>query len=360
MSLAAQFLDGSFVELRRALDSGELSSEQLCVESLRRLTEQSELNAFISWDETSILGMARDADQRLKRGERSPVLGVPVSVKDLIHVRNQRTTAGSRFLSSFVAPFDAGCVKRLRAAGAVLFGKTNLDEFAMGSSNETSFFGPVRNPWDKSRVPGGSSGGSAAAVAARITPLSLGTDTGGSIRQPASLCGAVGLKPTYGRVSRFGVVAFASSLDQVGPIAADAQGAAALMEVISGFDDHDSTSSQTSVPSYTESLSTGFESQLGTVKIACPREFFEEEGLSAEVRSALNSAVETYRSQGAQIVECSLPHLKHSLAAYYLICSSEASSNLARYSGVHFGHRTSLQCENLKQLISRSRSEGFG
>jgi len=366
---AGELLNSSFFRIREALDNQEISSKELTEESLNRakLSQQS-LNAFISLRETEALEAADLADRRLQSGERGGVLGVPVSVKDLILVKNSKCTAGSKILENFIAPYDATVVSRLIKAGAPIIGKTNLDEFAMGSSGETSYFGSQKNPWDLSCVPGGSSGGSAAVVAARISPLALGTDTGGSIRQPAAFCGLTGVKPTYGRVSRFGAIAFASSLDQVGPMATDALGAATMLEVISGYDVNDGTSPDQKVPSYAADLNKKAASMKNTMnhqmkgkKIGVPREYFEIDGLSSEVSLSVKNAIECYKSEGAEIVELELKTLRYALPTYYIICTSEASSNLARYSGVHYGHRSvSYKEGSLDSLYSMSRAEGFG
>lgn len=361
-SQAARVLNESYENIRTELDQGSITARALTEESLRRATlAQPELNAFISLQQDSALAEADAADARLRAGERGPLLGIPTGVKDLILTEGHRTTAASKMLAEFRAPYDATVSSRLKKAGAPIIGKCNLDEFAMGSSNETSFFGAVKNPWDLSRVPGGSSGGSAACVAARISPLSLGTDTGGSIRQPSSFCGITGLKPTYGRVSRYGVVAFASSLDQVGPMCGDALGAAAVLESIAGHDVHDATSSPLPVPAYVDEVKK-FRTHNGmrALRVGLPKEFFAE-GLAPEVSQAVHAAVDIYKSLGAEIVEISLPHTRFALPVYYLICTSEASSNLARYDGLHYGYRAeNLEHANLEELYSRSRREGMG
>jgi aspartyl-tRNA(Asn)/glutamyl-tRNA(Gln) amidotransferase subunit A len=359
----SQFLSADFARLRRALDEGATTSRALTEESLRRAQASNpELNAYLSFSADEALRAADAADARLKAGERAPLLGVPIAVKDLILTRGHETTAASKMLKGFIPPYDATVVAKLRAAGAPIVGKTNLDEFAMGSSNETSFFGACRNPWDLQRVPGGSSGGSGAAVAARTTPVSLGTDTGGSIRQPSALCGITGLKPTYGRVSRFGVVAFASSLDQVGPMCADALSCAATLETISGHDVHDATSSRRAVPAFFEAAKRAASApSMKGLRVGLPREYFQVEGLSPEVRTQVDGAIERLRALGAETVEVSLPHTRFALPVYYLVCTSEASSNLARYDGIHYGHRSSHPAtRSLEDLYARSRGEGFG
>lgn len=350
-----------FSELRTALDQKKISSTELTHFYLERAKSLNpKLNAFIEFTENLAREQALDADKRISSGEKGGVLGIPIAVKDLILVKDYKCTAGSKILSNFKSPYDATVVSLLKKAGAPIIGKTNLDEFAMGSSNETSFFGPVKNPWDLSRVPGGSSGGSAAAVASRCAVLSLGTDTGGSIRQPASLSGITGAKPTYGRVSRYGVVAFASSLDQVGPMCSDALGAAAVLEKISGYDVHDATSTSAKVPPFVK-LAQEFvdKNKMKGLRVGIPKEFFGK-GLDPEVEVKVKEAISVLKDQGATPVEIELPHTQYALATYYIICTSEASSNLARYDGIHYGHRTPQKTSNLEELYSLSRSEGFG
>lgn len=361
MSEASSLLNGSFADLRRALDEGRVSSVALTEESLRRAGANREMNAYISLMNATALEQARAADARLQRGERTPLLGVPVAVKDLILTKGHVTTAASKMLKDFVPPYESTVTAKLLAAGAPLVGKTNLDEFAMGSSNESSHFGPVRNPWDPTRVPGGSSGGSAAAVAARTVTCSLGTDTGGSIRQPSALTGIVGLKPTYGRVSRYGVVAFASSLDQVGPMCADAASSAAVLQTIAGHDVHDATSSHETVPNYlADCLSFAERNSVRGLRIGLPKEYFGE-GLEPEVEKSVREGLRVLEGLGAELKEISLPHTRFALPVYYLVCTSEASSNLARYDGIHYGYRAaSAQGGTLEDVYSRSRGEGFG
>jgi len=345
----------TIAELAAGLAAGTFSSLELtrsCLERIERLNP--ELNAVVTVDAEGALEAARRADERRANGESGPLLGVPVLHKDIFCTRGMRTSCGSRMLDSFVAPYDAHVVERLREAGAVTLGKTNMDEFAMGSSNETSFYGPARNPWDADAVPGGSSGGSAAAVAARLAPAATGTDTGGSIRQPAAMCGISGLKPTYGRVSRYGMIAFASSLDQGGPMARSAEDLALLLEGMAGFDWRDSTSVDRAVPRYVE----GLDGPLDGLRIGLPREYFGD-GLDGTVAAALDAAIEEYRRLGAQVREVSLPNTHLAVPVYYVIAPAEASSNLARYDGVRFGYR----CENprdLEDMYKRSRGEGFG
>jgi aspartyl-tRNA(Asn)/glutamyl-tRNA(Gln) amidotransferase subunit A len=300
------------------------------------------------------LAAAAAADRRLAAGETGPLLGVPMAHKDIFCTRGVRTTCGSRMLANFISPYDATVVAQLRDAGMVMLGKLNMDEFAMGSSNETSHFGPVANPWDLKRVPGGSSGGSAAAVAARLVPAATATDTGGSIRQPAALCGVTGLKPTYGRVSRYGMIAFASSLDQGGMITTTAEDAALMLAAMAGFDERDSTSVDMPVPDY----AAGLDRPLAGLKIGLLQEFFGH-GLDAAIEAPLRAAIAELQAQGATVQEVSLPNLPLSVPTYYVVAPAECSSNLARFDGVRFGYR----CENprdLKDLYERSRGEGFG
>ncbi len=341
-------------ELSAALHAGRVSSVELTRALLARIERHDRaLNAFISVDAESALAEAAAADARRHAGDAGPLTGVPIAHKDIFCTRGQKTTCGSRMLANFVSPYDATVVERLRAAGVVTLGKTNMDEFAMGSSNETSFFGPVRNPWDGARVPGGSSGGSAAAVAARLVPAATGTDTGGSIRQPAALCGVTGIKPTYGRVSRFGMIAFASSLDQGGVLAISAEDAALLLGAMAGFDERDSTSVELPVPDYTATL----EQPLKGLKIGMLREFFA--GLDPAIEQLIRAALALLHAQGAVVREVSLPNLPLSVPTYYVVAPAECSSNLARYDGVRYGHRCE-QPRDLTDLYERSRGEGFG
>ncbi len=345
----------TIVQLSAALAAGECSSEELTRAFLERIERfNPPLNAFITVTAESALAQARAADQRRRRGEAQPLTGVPIAHKDIFCTDGVRTSCGSRMLDPFIAPYDATVVERLAATGAVMLGKTNLDEFAMGSSNETSFYGPVRNPWDLEAVPGGSSGGSAAAVAARLTPGATGTDTGGSIRQPAALCGITGIKPTYGRVSRWGMIAYASSLDQGGPLARTAADCALLLGAMAGFDPSDSTSVDRPVPDY----ATLLDRPLAGLKIGLPKEYFGE-GLDSAVAQVVEEAIAEYRRLGAETVEVSLPNSALAIPAYYVIAPAECSSNLARFDGVRYGHR----CEDPKDLLdlyTRSRAEGFG
>ncbi|MFM7159095.1 MAG: Asp-tRNA(Asn)/Glu-tRNA(Gln) amidotransferase subunit GatA [Planctomycetaceae bacterium] len=349
-------LAASFSELTRQLASGELTAVELARQSLDQIAHSDgEVKAFLHVDREGTLAQAAEVDRRRAAGTPLGALaGIPIAIKDVICVAGQTTTCASQMLRNFVPPYDAHVISKLRAADAVLVGKVNMDEFAMGSSTENSSYQKTANPWDLARTPGGSSGGSAAAVAARTTPLALGSDTGGSIRQPAGLCGIVGLKPTYGRVSRYGLVAYASSLDQIGPMSTDVAGAAALLEAIAGHDPRDSTSVPCEVPRYTATL----EQPLAGLKIGIAREHFGA-GLDPEVEQGVRNALDVYRSLGATVHEISLPHQKYAVAVYYIVAPSEASSNLARYDGVHYGHRAS-QFDGLVDMYSTSRGEGFG
>jgi aspartyl-tRNA(Asn)/glutamyl-tRNA(Gln) amidotransferase subunit A len=342
-------------QLRKKLVDGEVTSVALTRACLERIAAtDAGVNAFITVCEEQALAAAAEADRRLAQGAAPALTGIPLAVKDIFNTRDVRTTCGSKILDNYVSPYDATAIARLREQGAVIVGKLNMDEFAMGSSNENSAAGAVRNPWDGGRVPGGSSGGSAAAVAARQVVATLGTDTGGSIRQPASHCGVVGLKPTYGRVSRYGVVAYASSLDQVGPLARTVEDCAVMLGAVAGYDPADSTSVDRPVPDYLETLAAGVKGK----RIGLPKEYFVE-GLDPEVKQAVDAAIETYRGLGAEIVEVSLPHTDYSVACYYLIATAEASSNLARYDGVRFGERKD-EGEGLIGMYQRTRAAGFG
>jgi len=348
--------DRTLAEQARALAAGECSSVDLTRATLDRIdARDSAYNSFISVTREHALAEAEAADAARAAGKAGPLTGVPIAHKDIFCTDGVRTSCGSRMLDNFESPYDATVVANMRAAGVVTVGKTNMDEFAMGSSNETSYYGPVRNPWDTTRVPGGSSGGSAAAVAARLVAGATGTDTGGSIRQPASLCGLTGLKPTYGRVSRFGMIAFASSLDQGGPMARTAEDCALLLAAMAGFDPNDSTSVERPVDDYTGALGAG---DLNGLKIGLPREYFGE-GMSAGVRAAVEAAAEQLRALGAETREVSLPHTEAALSAYYVVAPAEASSNLSRFDGVRFGYRCQDPVD-LLDLYERSRGEGFG
>ncbi|MBP9654569.1 MAG: Asp-tRNA(Asn)/Glu-tRNA(Gln) amidotransferase subunit GatA [Rhodocyclaceae bacterium] len=348
-------INASLKQLAAALAGKKISSVELATLFLDRIERLNPaLNAFITLDREKSLAMARAADERLARGEGGPLTGIPLAHKDIFCAEGWLTTCGSKMLSNFVSPYDATVIERCKAAGAVTLGKTNMDEFAMGSSNETSFYGPVRNPWDQAAVPGGSSGGSAAAVSARLTPAATGTDTGGSIRQPAALCGLTGLKPTYGVVSRWGMIAFASSLDQAGPMAKSAEDCALLLNAMAGFDARDSTSLERPAEDYARDLGK----PLAGLRIGLPREFFAE-GLSADVAQAVEAALVEYRRLGAKTVEVSLPNMKLSVPAYYVIAPAEASSNLSRFDGVRYGHRAP-QYGDLIDMYCKSRAQGFG
>lgn len=346
----------STARLLQQLESGEVTAVDLAKQMLARIDESdADIHAFLHVDNDGALATAADVDRRRAAGESLGLLaGIPVAVKDAICVRDQPTTCASRMLESYNPPYDAHIVQQLRRADAVLIGKTNLDEFCMGSSTETSAFGGTCNPADVTRSPGGSSGGSAAAVAANFTPLAIGSDTGGSIRQPAAFCGVVGLKPTYGRVSRYGLVAYASSLDQIGPLAGDVTGAARLLQVIAGHDERDSTSVNAAVPDFL----TDLDQPLQDLKIGVVREYFSD-GLDPAISDAVKQALDVYQSLGAQLVDVSLPHQKYAVATYYLIACSEASSNLARYDGVHYGRRAE-QYDDMIDMYCRSRGEAFG
>jgi aspartyl-tRNA(Asn)/glutamyl-tRNA(Gln) amidotransferase subunit A len=343
-------------ELLALLAKGDVTSESLTCQFLDAIRQRDpQVQAFLSVDEQRAIAQAQSIDARRRGGEAlGPLAGLPVAVKDVFCTRGRRTTCGSKIFADFVPPYDAGVIERLRRADAVLVGKTNMDEFAMGSSTENSAFQVTRNPWDVERIPGGSSGGSAAAVAACESPLALGTDTGGSIRQPAGLCGVVGVKPSYGRVSRYGLVAFASSLDQAGPFAHTVGDAALLLEVIAGHDKRDSTSVDRPVPPYSRSV----EEPVKPLTVGVPAEYFGE-ALDPEVAAAVREAIAVFRDAGAKIEEVSLPHSPYALATYYLVATAEASSNLARYDGVHYGHRSKAR-GNLIDMYARSRGEGFG
>ncbi len=343
-------------EIAARVKSKKISAQEVARAFLSRAKAWDKtVKAFLSLDEEKALAQARTVDDRLARGEDpGPLAGVPVAIKDNMCVTGTRTTCASKILENFVANYDATAIARLRDAGAVFIGKTNLDEFAMGSSTENSAFFTTKNPWDPTRVPGGSSGGSAAAVAARLAPLALGSDTGGSIRQPAALCGIVGLKPTYGRVSRFGLVAFASSLDQIGPFAWNTADAALLLGVVAGHDPRDSTSVKRPVPDY---LARSADSIKG-LRVGLPKEYFID-GMDPAVEKAVREAVKTLESLGATVREVSLPHTDAGLSVYYVLAPSEASANLARFDGVRYGHR-SAKATNLLEQYELSRDEGFG
>jgi aspartyl-tRNA(Asn)/glutamyl-tRNA(Gln) amidotransferase subunit A len=335
------------------LKNRDFSSLELTQHYLDRIND-SELNAFISITKEHAINQAKLADSILAKGNATKLTGIPYAHKDIFCTKGIKTSAGSKMLDSFISPYDATLSEKLNSENMVMLGKTNMDEFAMGSSNENPYYGAVKNPWDINRVPGGSSGGSAAAVAARITPFATGTDTGGSIRQPASLCGITGIKPTYGRISRYGMIAYASSLDQAGPLTLSAEDAAIILNAIAGFDVRDSTSANKSVPDYTKNLSKS----LSGLKIGLPKEYFSE-GLDKGVEKVIMKAINDYETMGAEIIEVSLPNSMNAIPAYYIVAPCECSSNLSRFDGVRYGYR----CEDpkdLNDLYMRSRSEGFG
>lgn len=342
-------------ELAVGLKAGEFSSEELTNSYLQRIHALDEqINSFITVNDEPARAMARVADARIAAGDAAPLTGIPIAQKDIFCTEGVKTSCGSRMLDNFISPYNATTIEHFNAAGSVLLGKTNMDEFAMGSSNETSFYGPVRNPWNTDTVPGGSSGGSAAAVAARLTPAATGTDTGGSIRQPAGLCGITGLKPTYGCVSRYGMIAFASSLDQAGPMARTAEDAALMLNVMAGFDARDSTSVDREVPDYTANLGDSIEG----LRIGLPKEYFNE-GLGAEVGQRIEAAIKEYERLGASVQEISLPNTHLAVPTYYVVAPAECSSNLSRFDGVRFGYRCD-DPKDLEDLYKRSRAEGFG
>lgn len=350
-------LDKSIKELSEGLQSGAFSSVELTQRYLDRITRlDSRYNSFVTVDEASAMAQAKAADARIAKGEATLWTGIPLAHKDVFCTDGLRTTCGSRMLENFVPPYDATVTANFKQAGAVCLGKTNMDEFAMGSSNENSYFGKVINPWSDEieRVPGGSSGGSAAAVAARLAPVATGTDTGGSIRQPASFCGITGLKPTYGRVSRYGMIAYASSLDQGGPMARSAEDAALMLQVMAGHDPKDSTSIKQDVPDFAAAL----EQSIKGLRIGLPREFFNDQ-LNSRIQNILQDAIKVLEAQGAIFSEISLPNVELGIPAYYVIAPAECSANLSRFDGVRYGHRCEAP-EDLMDLYMRSRSEGFG
>jgi aspartyl-tRNA(Asn)/glutamyl-tRNA(Gln) amidotransferase subunit A len=347
--------DLTVAQLAKQLRSKEVSAVEVAQHFLARAAKHEALGAYLHIDEAVTLAQARAADDRLASADAAPLLGVPIAHKDIFVTKDFASTAGSKMLENYRSPFDATVVANLAKAGAVTLGKLNCDEFAMGSSNENSAFKPVRNPWDKARIPGGSSGGSAVAVAARLAPAATGTDTGGSIRQPASFCGITGIKPTYGRASRWGMIAFASSLDQAGPMARSAQDCALLLSAICGPDpDRDSTSLDSPAEDFTRSLNDSIEG----LRIGVPKEFFGE-GLAADVRGEIDAALKQYEKLGAKRVEISLPRTELSIPVYYIIAPAEASSNLSRFDGVKFGHRAK-QYGDLMDMYKKTRAEGFG
>lgn len=344
----------SIADLAKGLRSGEFSSLELTQMFLDRIKRHGSLNCYITVTEELALQEAKAADARIAKGDAMLLTGIPIAQKDIFCTQGVKTTCGSKMLDNFIAPYNATVIEKLNQAGAVMLGKLNMDEFAMGSSNETSYYGAVRNPWDRNAIPGGSSGGSAAALAAGLAACATGTDTGGSIRQPAAHCGITGLKPTYGRVSRYGMIAYASSLDQGGPMARSAEDAAILLQTMAGFDEKDSTSVDLPVPDYRAGLNNPIEG----LKIGLPKEFFGD-GLSGDVAAVIDAAVNEYRKLGAQIKEISMPNLKLAIPAYYVIAPAECSANLSRFDGVRFGYRCSHPTD-LADLYTRSRGEGFG
>jgi aspartyl-tRNA(Asn)/glutamyl-tRNA(Gln) amidotransferase subunit A len=345
----------SIAELSMALRAGQLSSMELTQQFLNRIDRlDARLNSFITVTHELALKAATEADRRLSRGDAGPLTGIPIAHKDIFCTDGVKTSCGSRMLDNFIAPYDAAVVENFKTAGAVMLGKTNMDEFAMGSSSETSFYGPVKNPWDLERVPGGSSGGAAAAVAGRLTAGATGTDTGGSIRQPAAFCGVTGLKPTYGRVSRYGMIAFASSLDQGGILSRSAEDCALMLEVMAGFDPRDSTSIARDVGDYRAVL----DRPIAGLRIGLAKEYFGE-GLDQGVANAVENALKVFSSLGCEVSDISLPMLHFSVPAYYVVAPAECSSNLARYDGVRYGYRCK-DARNLTDLYERSRGEGFG
>ncbi|QKJ65999.1 Asp-tRNA(Asn)/Glu-tRNA(Gln) amidotransferase subunit GatA [Deefgea piscis] len=336
------------------LASGETTAVALATQYLDRIAAHQHLNAFITVDREKSLAQAAAADAARAAGDTRPLLGVPFAHKDIFCAEGWKTSCGSKMLDNFIAPYSSNVVERCDAAGLVTLGRTNMDEFAMGSSNENSFYGAVKNPWDLTAVPGGSSGGSAAAVAARLVPMATGTDTGGSIRQPAAFCGITGIKPTYGTVSRFGMIAYASSLDQGGAMAQTAEDCAILLNVMAGFDERDSTSLQQASEDYTRDLNQS----LAGLKIGLPREYFAD-GLADDVRAAIDAAVAEFKKLGAIIVDVSLPNTKMAIPAYYVIAPAEASTNLSRFDGVRYGHRAA-DYNGLNDMYEKTRAEGFG
>ncbi len=353
-------INNSLKQLSQMLAKKEVSSVEMTQTFLNRIQRfNPTINAYIALDEFKTLAQAKTADARIAVGDAEPLTGIPFAQKDIFCAKGWQTTCGSKMLANFIAPYDAHVISQFDAAGAVNLGKTNMDEFAMGSSNETSYFGGVKNPWDFERVPGGSSGGSAAAVAARLCAAATGTDTGGSIRQPASLCGFTGLKPTYGLVSRYGMIAFASSLDQAGPMAKSAEDCAMMLNVMAGFDERDSTSLNRPKEDYTRGLSSMLAAQpLKGLKIGLPKEYFAD-GLDAGVAKVVQDAIAEYKKLGAETVEISLPNTKLSIPVYYVLAPAEASSNLSRYDGVRYGHRAA-EYTDLMDMYCKSRAEGFG
>ncbi len=347
-------LESDYSSLREKILSGNISLIETTKIFIDEADSKKDLNAFISMFPDQAIDQAEAIEKKIRSGNAGKLAGMVMGIKDNLNLENQTTTCGSHILENFISPYNATAVQKLLQEDAIVIGKTNMDEFAMGSSNETSYFGPVRNPHDPERIPGGSSGGSATAVAANLVMAALGSDTGGSIRQPAALCGVVGLKPTYGRVSRFGLVAFASSLDQIGPLSKSVRDSALLLNVISGYDKNDSTSVNKAVPDFTADLEKGVKG----LKIGYPREYFGE-GLDPVVRNAVEENLRSLEKEGALVEEMSLPHTEYAVATYYILATAEASSNLARYDGARYGYR-SKDIKNLEEMYTRSRNEGFG
>ena len=348
-------LNLSLKDISQALEEKKFTSVELTQFFLNRVKKHNpSLNAFITVDEDKSLAMAAKSDQLIQSGKKNVLTGIPIAQKDIFCASDWKTTCGSKMLENFISPYNSTVIQKFNDAGAVNLGKTNMDEFAMGSSNETSYFGPVKNPWNLDYVPGGSSGGSAAAVAARLAPAATGTDTGGSIRQPASLCGFTGLKPTYGLVSRYGMIAFASSLDQAGPMAISAEDCGLMLDVMTGHDSRDSTSINRKKENYTNSL----DEKIDGLRVGVPKEFFGD-GLSVDVQKVIEDALKQYEKLGAKIVDISLPNNHLAIPAYYVIAPAEASSNLSRYDGVRYGYRTK-EYDDLMDMYFKTRQEGFG
>lgn len=349
-------------EISASLQRKEVSSQELATYFLQRISVAADLNAFVDLNEEQTMREAKLADEQLANGNKSLLTGIPVAHKDVFVTKHWKTTAGSKILTNYVSPFDAHVVAELSGAGMVCLGKVNMDEFAMGSTNESSYAGVAKNPWAVDRVPGGSSGGSAIAVAAGLSPVATGTDTGGSIRQPASLCGITGIKPTYGKVSRFGMIAYASSLDQAGPMAKTAEDCAIMLNVMAGYDAKDSTSLDKAKEDYTKNLGNTWTGEAGLplkgLRVGLPKEYFGD-GLSSDVRQAVEAAIEQFKKMGAECVPVSLPKTELSIPVYYVIAPAEASSNLSRFDGVRYGHRAD-KYDDLIDMYKRSRSEGFG
>ena len=352
-------IDSSLKDIAAALRDRKVSAVELATESLARIDAGNpKINAFVTTDRDGALAAARAADARLAAGQGGPLTGIPLAHKDVFCTEGVLTTCGSKMLANFVSPYDAHVVSLLKAAGTVMVGKANMDEFAMGSSNENSHFGPTRNPWNTGKVPGGSSGGSAAAVAARLVPIATGTDTGGSIRQPAALCGITGIKPTYGTVSRYGMIAYASSLDQGGAFGRSAEDCAVLLSAMAGHDPRDSTSLERDSEDFSRECTPADAQPLAGLRIGLPKEFFAE-GMSDDVRAAVDAALAEYRKLGATTVEVSLPNARLAIPAYYVIAPAEASSNLSRFDGVRYGHRAA-EYGDLNDMYCKSRAQGFG